>query len=396
MPTHHSIRLARITLREIHLPLVEPFRTAGGVVDVRRALLVELRDAEGAVAWSECVAESRPTYAPDTVDGAWLAIVEWIAPVLLGCTLEAPSSVHGVLDRSVRGNNMARAAIEMGCWALDAVHRERSLATILAEAVGAAPRGRVATGIALGMLDTPDALAQRVRSALAEGYRRIKVKIEPGRDVPWLQAARAAVGPDTALSADANCSYSLDDAEHRRALDAIDRLGLSMLEQPLAHDDLVRHAELQRRMRTPLCLDESIRTAADAAAMIALGSARSVNVKAGRVGGFQPALEIHERCTSAGIALWCGGMLETGIGRAYNVALASLPGFTEPGDLSPSARYWARDIVIPAWTMEADGYVTVPLDRPGLGVEVDVGYIDDLTVRAISLGDSSLAGTASP
>jgi O-succinylbenzoate synthase len=280
---------------------------------------------------------------------------------------------------------MARAALEMGCWALDAARQGRSLATVLAGAVGAAPRARVATGIALGMLDTPAALAQRARSAADEGYRRIKVKIEPDRDVTWLEAARAAVGPRVALAADANCSYSLDEPAHVGALDRLDGLGLSMLEQPLAHDDLVRHAELQRRMRTPICLDESIRTAADASSMIVLGSARSVNVKAGRVGGFQQALAIHERCASAGVSLWCGGMLETGIGRAYNVALASLPGFTEPGDLSPSARYWSRDVVTPAWTMDDEGYVRVPLDRPGPGVDVDVDYIDGLTVRSAVL-----------
>ena len=186
------------------------------------------------------------------------------------------------------------------------------------------------------------------------------------------------------MSVDANCSYSLDDPDHMSALDSLDQFGLAMIEQPLAHNDLVHHALLQRRLTTAICLDESISGEADVEAMLALRSARIVNLKAGRVGGFQQAIAIHDRCASAGVPVWCGGMLESGIGRAYNVALASLPNFTEPGDLSPSARYWSRDVVVPPWTMDSEGFVRVPLDVPGLGVDVDVGLIDDLTVRRAS------------
>jgi O-succinylbenzoate synthase len=385
------IRIERIILREIHLPLVEPFRTAAEVVAARRILLLQLVERDGTEVWSECVAEALPAYSPDTVDTCWLAITEWLAPRVLGVSFDGPEALHPALTHGVRGHAMARAAVEMGAWALAAAQRETSLAALLAESSavareeGAAPHARVETGIALGMQASPDALAARARTALTEGYRRIKLKIAPGRDVGYVRAVREALGPDAALTADANCSYSLDDAEQVAALEALDAFGLRMIEQPLAHDDLRRHAALQRRLATPLCLDESITGLASAEDMLALGSGRAVNLKPGRVGGLQQAIAIHDLCARADVALWCGGMLECGIGRAYNVALASLMGFTEPGDLSPSARYWARDVVRPAWTMDAVGRVRVPLDRPGLGVEVDVGFVDDLTVRSTIL-----------
>jgi o-succinylbenzoate synthase len=381
------LQLTRLTLREIRLPLVEPFRSAGGVVDARRVLLLALTDASGAAAWSECVAESRPSYSPETVDSCWLAITEWLAPRLLGSTFTAPADVDEALRRGVRGHRMARAALEMGAWALAAEQQDLSLARLLslATATGDAPRAEVDTGVALGMQPTLDALVARARDALAEGYRRVKIKIEPGHDVEPVRALREALGPDAVLTADANCSYDMDDTGHVAALDALDAFGLSMLEQPLGDGDLVRHAELQRRMTTAICLDESITGADRAADMLSLGSGRVVNLKPGRVGGLTESIAVHDLCAARGARLWCGGMLETGIGRAYNVALASLPGFTDAGDLSPSARYWARDIVRPEWTMDAAGRVRVPLSRPGLGVDVDVGRIDDLTVRSVEL-----------
>lgn len=382
------IHLTALTLREIRLPLVEPFRTAGGVVEERRVLLLELRDADGLAAWSECVAEALPSYSPETVDTCWLALAEWLAPRVLGVALDAPEDLAPVLARGVRGHRMARAAIEMGGWALAAGRERLPLAALLARASafarerGAAPRPLVETGISLGMQPSPEALADRVRSALREGYPRVKLKIEPGRDVAFVRAAREAAGPAVRLSADANSSYTLDDPTHVGALEALDAFALTMIEQPLGPEDLVRHAALQRRLATPLCLDESIVGVASAEDMLALGSGRVVNLKPGRVGGFTESLAIHDLCARAGAPLWCGGMLESGIGRAYNVALASLPGFTEPGDLSPSARYWARDIVTPEWNMDERGRVAVPLERPGLGVDVDAGRIDDLTVRS--------------
>ncbi|MDO8501950.1 MAG: o-succinylbenzoate synthase [Gemmatimonadaceae bacterium] len=381
------IRLARITLREIRLPLVEPFQTSTGVVEERRILLLELADADGSETWSECVAETLPTYSPETVDTCWLALSEWIVPIVLGEPFSASNLVHATLERRIRGHRMARATVEMGVWALAASRRGLSLAALLvsesdiARQLGAGPRPFVETGIALGMQPSPEALAERSLAAHAAGYRRIKVKIAPGRDVPYVRAARDALGPGVSLTVDANCSYTLDDADHIRVLETLDTLGLTMIEQPLAHDDLLRHAELQRRLSTPICLDESISSDANTEEMLALGSARMVNLKPGRVGGFQQALAIHDRCARAGIPVWCGGMLECGIGRAYNVALASLPNFTEPGDLSPSSRYWARDVVMQPWTMDAEGRVRVPLERAGLGVDVDEALVDDLTVR---------------
>lgn len=374
-------QLARVTLREIRLPLVRPFRTAGGVTTERRILLAELHDGDGTSVWSECVAEARPSYSPDTVDTAWLALREWIVPRAIGVPLADAAAMHAVVSDGVRGHAMARAIVEMGAWTLEAARRDEPLAATLARAAGATPRPHVTTGIALGFHETEAELIEAARTALAEGYRRVKLKIAPGRDVAPLRTMRAALGDAAPLSVDANGSYALDEAGHLAALLALDGLGLDMIEQPLAHDDLVRHAELQRRLRTPVCLDESVRDAASAEAMIALGSARMLNLKPGRVGGFSASLAIHAHCVAAGIPMWCGGMLESGIGRACNVALASLPGFTKPGDLSPSARYWTRDIVTPEWSMNARGEVRVPLDVPGLGVTLDVGRIEDLTTR---------------
>ena len=385
------IRIEQVTLREIRLPLVTPFRTTAGVVAERRILLLELTDGDGIAAWSECVAEALPSYSPDTVDTCWLAISEWLAPRVLGRAFASPQEADPVLARDVRGHRMARAAVEMGVWALDAARRGRPLAASLVDASAyarersAAPRAYVETGVALGMSASPDALVEGARAALAAGYPRIKMKVEPGSDVAFVGAVRAALGPGAALSVDANGSYTLDEPGHVRALDALDALGLVMIEQPLAAGDLVRHAELQRRLATRLCLDESVGDLHDAESMLTLGSARVVNIKPGRVGGLREAVAIHDRCARAGVPVWCGGMLECGIGRAYNVALASLPGFTEPGDLSPSAHYWTRDVVAPEWTMDAHGRVRVPLDRPGLGVDVDVGRVDDLTVRSATL-----------
>ena len=381
------IRIARVTLREIHLPLTEPFHTATGVVDKRRILLVELRDADGVTAWSECVAEALPTYSPETVDTCWRALSERILPIVLEGSYASASMVDGALAQRAPGDRMARAAIEMGAWAMEALHREVPLATLLAheseaaQKLAATPRAYVESGIALGMHATPGALADRAAAALSQGYRRIKLKISPSDDFQFVRAVRDALGPDASLSVDANCSYSMLDATHVTSLKSLDSLGLAMIEQPLGQTELAEHAELQRLLATPICLDESITGDASVKEMLALGSARIVNLKPGRVGGFQESLAIHDRCAGAGIPLWCGGMLESGIGRAYNVALASLPSFTEPGDLSPSSRYWARDIVKQPWTMDEKGRVKVPLERPGIGVDVDESYVDDLTVR---------------
>lgn len=368
-----TIRLQRISLREIRLPLREPFRISSGVVADRRICLLELADADGTTAWSECVAGELPNYSAETIDTAWHALREWLIPRVLGASLARPDDVFPLLDRNIRGHLMAKAALEMGCWELSARQANVPLSRLLG-----GTRDRVPTGISIGIQESPQALARRARGALEQGYRKIKVKIEPRADVDFVAAVRAELGPSVHLMADANSAYTLADAAHLAKLDAFD---LIMLEQPLGREDLLRHAELQKRVRTPLCLDESITDADRAEDMIALGAGRIVNIKPGRVGGFAMAKAIHDVCERAGIPVWCGGMLESGIGRGYNVALASLPNFSLPGDLSPSARYWTRDVVTPEWTMDAEGMVHVPLGKPGIGVEIDVGRIEDLTVK---------------
>lgn len=374
------IQLARIKLREVMLPLIEPFRTATGVVDARRIILLELTDVEGATAWSECVAEAVPSYTSETVDGAWQALSDWIIPIVLDNSFSHPTDVHAALVSWVPDHPMARASVEMGTWALAAARREESLARFLARSsdLGAPPRKSVATGIVLGMASTTDGIVNQARIAAAEGYRRIKLKISPRSDPEPIREVYAEVSAKAALSVDANGSFCIDDVS---LLQEIDAIGLSMIEQPLAADDMERHAELQRLLNTPICLDESIESDASAERMIRLQSGRIVNMKPGRVGGFTEAVTVHDRCRLAEIPLWCGGMLESGIGRAYNVALSSLPNFTLPGDISPSARYWARDIITEPWTMDSEGMVTVPVERPGIGVEIDSAFVDELLVR---------------
>ena len=369
-----ELNLRTIALREISLPLREPFRISSGTTSHRRILLIESTDADGIVVWSECVAGEYPNYGPETVDTAWHAVREWVAPRVLGRSFRGAGEVRAALEENFRGHNMAKAAVEMGYWALEASRRDLSLAVVLG-----GTREQIEVGISLGMQERPSDLIDRVSSAVEAGYHRIKLKVAPGRDAKFVEAVREAFGEALPLSVDANSAYSLDEPD---PLLALDRMGLMMIEQPLSRDDLRRHALLQSRLETPICLDESITGPEKVEDMLALGSGRIVNIKAGRVGGLASSLEIHRIAAENGIPVWCGGMLESGIGRAYNVALASLPNFTLPGDTSPSSRYWERDVVTPEWTMAPDGTVRVPADLPGLGVEVDRDRIEDLTVRS--------------
>lgn len=362
-----------ITLREIRLPLKEPFRISSGLCTARRIMLLESRDADGVTVWSECVAGEAPNYSSETIDTAWLVISEYIAPRVLAREFDRPADVRAALERNFRGHRMAKAAVEMAAWGLTAEREALPLARLIG-----GTQTDIPTGISIGIQDSPEALVRRVGRALADGYHKAKLKIQPGQDVQYVAAVRDAF-PEAPLMADANNAYTLADTEHLRLLDDMD---LMMIEQPLAHDDVFRHAELQRALTTPICLDESITSVDRVREMLALGSGRIVNIKPGRVGGFTESLAIHDLCRESGIPVWCGGMLESGIGRAYNVALASLPGFTLPGDLSPSDRYWERDVVTPEWTMNDEGYVRIPLDRPGIGVEVDEDRIQGLTVRS--------------
>ena len=372
-----SFRLSRITLREIRMTLREPFEISSGRTTGRRILLLELEDADGTVTWSECVAGELPNFSAETVDTAWLALTEWIAPRLLGVSIGHPNVIDGMLRRGIRDHPMAKAAVEMGAWALWAEREGTSLSRLLD-----GTRRTIATGISIGIQDSPQALVDKARESLGLGYRKIKIKIRPGADIEYIGAAREALGPEAPLMADANSAYTLGHTEHLADLDSY---RLLMIEQPLAQDDLRRHAQLQDRLETPICLDESIPHAAAAEDMLALGAGRIVNIKPGRVGGFTQARAIHDLCQHHAVPVWCGGMLESGVGRAYNVALASLPNFTLPGDVSPSARYWTEDVVTPEWTMDAAGMVTVPADRPGLGVTVNKDRVDNLTVRTRTL-----------
>jgi O-succinylbenzoate synthase len=356
--------LSRLTLREIRLALREPFRISSGTSHDRR----------------ECVAGETPHYSPETVDTAWLAIQRWIAPLALDRAFDEPAELYRTLATSIRGHHMARAAVEMAAWDLTARRQGLSLAELLG-----GTRERVATGISLGIQPDPARLAEQAHAAVQEGYRRIKLKIAPGLDLPYVEAVRAALRPDTPLSVDANGAYTPDDTGILQRLDAF---GLVMLEQPLAPGDLVRHAALQRALSTPICLDESITDPDRASDMVSLGSGKVINIKPGRVGGFTAAREIHDLAAAHGIPVWCGGMLESGVGRAHNVALASLPNFELAGDLSPSRRYWDRDIVVPEWEME-DGMITVPSQEPGMGVEVDVDFLAHCTERSETMSAGS-------
>ena len=367
------LRIESITLREIALALKEPFQISSGTQTRRRILLVELRSADGHVGWGECTAGELPNYSSETADTCWLALRQWVAPRVLGKDFAGPEEIHPALEVNFRGHNMAKAAVEMAAWELTA----RAEGVSLSKKLGGT-RERIRVGISLGIQASPEALAAKARAALERGYRKVKIKIKPGADVEYVRAVREALGPEAPLMADANNAYSLDDTA---SLEALDALGLMMIEQPLAWDDLLRHVELQKRLKTPVCLDESITSVDRAADMIALGAGQIVNIKAGRVGGFRQSKAIHDLCQAHGIPVWCGGMLESGVGRAHNVALSSLPNFMLPGDVSPSERYWEKDVVIPEWTMDREGWVNVPVDQPGMGVRVDLDRVEDLTVR---------------
>jgi o-succinylbenzoate synthase len=357
-----------IELRLIGLPLVAPFRTSFGEETDKVCVLVRVvtDDAEG---WGECVTSPDPGYSEEFNEGAWLVLRDYLAPALFGAGDVSADDLDRVLS-GVRGNPMAKATLVDAF--LDA--ELRAAGRSLAEHLGAVNE-RVPCGVSVGIATSTAQLLDQVDGYLAEGYRRIKLKIEPGLDVERVGAIRAA-HPDIALSVDANAAYSLDDIDVFRALDAFDLL---MIEQPLHHDDLVRHAELQGRIRSDICLDESIRSAAGAAAAIELGACRIVNIKQGRVGGVPEAKRVHDVALSAVVPVWCGGMLETGIGRATNLALAGLPGFTLPGDTSASARYFADDITEP-FVMDRDGTMVVPTG-PGIGVTPRPDRLEATTIR---------------
>jgi O-succinylbenzoate synthase len=364
-------------LREIRLPLVAPFRTSFGTQTSRRILLVRAEvDGDGVATegWGECVAGDEPTYSSEYVDGAALVIREVLAPRLAAVADLRAADVATVLE-PVRGHPMAKAALEMAVLDAELRAEHRSFADLLG-----VQRDRIPSGVSVGIHPTVDALLETVAGYLDDGYVRIKLKIEPGFDLEPVAAVRDLIGPDVPLQVDANAAYTRHDAEHLAKLDAFDLL---LIEQPLPEDDLLGHAELARAIGTPVCLDESITSETVCADAIELGAAEIVNIKAGRVGGYLTARRIHDLCRERGIPVWCGGMLETGIGRAANAALAALDGFTLPGDVSASRRFWATDIVTEPIEV-VDGHVPVPTGD-GLGVTLDHEVLDRVTATTVDL-----------
>ncbi|MDQ1135381.1 O-succinylbenzoate synthase [Microbacterium sp. SORGH_AS 1204] len=362
------VTLDAVELRVLQIPLVSPFTTSFGTETVREVIVVAAETGDGR-GWGEVVTMAAPLYSSEYTESAWDVLARYLAPALLERRTLSPEEVPGILHPFV-GHRMAKAGLELAI--IDAALRAegRSFAQYLG-----AERDRVPSGVSVGIQRDPQALVDVVGGYLDEGYVRIKIKIKPGRDVDDTAAVRAAF-PSIPLQVDANSAYTLQDAD---TLVELDRFDLLLIEQPLQEDDLVDHATLAARLRTPVCLDESIVSDKAAADALALGSAAILNIKAGRVGGYLEAVAIHDRALAAGVPVWCGGMLETGIGRAANAALAALPGFTLPGDISASARFYDRDIVTEPAVLD-DGYVRVPTG-PGLGVEIDETALDAFTVR---------------
>lgn len=358
-------------VREVALPLLRPFVTGFGVTDSRRTVLVHFRDADGYEGWGEGPALDHPYYLPDTVASTFGVTVEFALPLALESASLAPGDIAVTLRR-IRGNTFARAAVEAAYWSLQATAEGVALRSLVGGVADA-----VAVGESLGIADDLTETLDEVRLRLAEGYQRIKLKIQPGWDVDVVAAVRDLVGDDVMLQVDANSAYTLDDAD---ALAKLDDFGLACIEQPLDWDALIEHAELQRRLRTPICLDESLRSPADVRRALDLDACRNVNLKPARVGGLTASLEIAELCRSRGVPLWCGGMMESGIGRAGNLALCSLPAFTEPADMSPAAVLFEWDLVDPTYEVSSDGTIAVPT-QPGLGYPVRIDRVEQQTIR---------------
>jgi O-succinylbenzoate synthase len=363
------MKIDAIILRELHMSLVRPFRTSFGQTSKRRVLLVEIQ-AEGFSGWGECTAGEHPYFSEETTDTAWLMLLQELAPSLALNGVEHAGKCPE-LFRPVRGHRMAKAALENAVWDLEAQMRGISLAGLLG-----GMRNSIACGVSIGIQPSVEETLESVAEELAAGYRRIKLKIKPGWDVNVLEAVRHR-WPEITLSCDANSSYRLRDADH---LAAFDRFDLLMIEQPLWADDFYFHSILQKQLETSICLDESIRNRRDALAAIGMESCRIINLKLGRVGGFSEAIAVHNAAQERGIPVWCGGMLETGVGRSHNIALSTLENFSLPGDVSASRRYWAEDIVEPEIEVSAQGEIAVS-SAPGRGYEVRKELVERLTVR---------------
>jgi o-succinylbenzoate synthase len=369
----NMLNIDAIHMREINMPLAHPFETSFGLTTGRRILLIEL-ESEGLTAWGECVAGEHPYFSDETIDTAWLITERELGPSLLDANVERGGSCPEIF-RQVRGHRMAKAALENAVWDLEAQVERISLAELLG-----GTRSVIPCGVSIGIQPSPAQLMKKIATELAAGYQRIKLKCKPGWDTKIFEAVRNR-WPDITLSCDANSAYRMKDLDH---IASWDEFNLLMIEQPLWYDDFYFHSMLQKRLKTDICLDESIRNRRDALAAIDMESCRIINIKVGRVGGFSEAIAVHNAAEERGIPVWCGGMLETGIGRSHNIALSSLPNFSLPGDVSASSRYWAQDIIEPAVTVSPKGEIVVPT-AVGRGFEVQRDRIEALTVRRQTL-----------
>jgi O-succinylbenzoate synthase len=367
------LNIDAIHMREINMPLAHPFETSFGLTTGRRILLIEL-ESEGLTAWGECVAGEHPYFSDETIDTAWLMVENELGPSLLDANVERGGSCPDIF-RQVRGHRMAKAALENAVWDLEAQVEKVPLAELLGGI-----RAVIPCGVSIGIQPSPAQLMKKIATELAAGYQRIKLKCKPSWDTKIFEAVRNR-WPDITLSCDANSAYRMKDLDH---IASWDQFNLLMIEQPLWYDDFYFHSMLQKRLETAICLDESIRNRRDALAAIDMESCRIINIKVGRVGGFSEAIAVHNAAEERGIPVWCGGMLETGIGRSHNIALSSLPNFSLPGDVSASSRYWAQDIIEPSVTVSAKGEIVVPTEI-GRGFEVQRDRIEALTVRRQTL-----------
>lgn len=371
------MNIASIKLSIISMPLKQPFHTHLGTVTEREAIIVEAIDRDGRSGFGEGVAFSSPWYTEETVATSWHVITEFLIPLLKRNPVTHPRDVSG-LFKVIRRNHMAKSAIELALWDLYAKQKQVPLAQLLHTEISQPENfpaiGRIPSGVVVASKDEKEALEQTAKF-VEEGYQRIKVKISPANDYSLLSAIRGAY-PTLPIMADANSAYSLKDAEKLRALDELELL---MIEQPLAHDDFIEHAKLQKLISTPICLDESINSYSDAVMAIEMGSCGVIAVKAGKVGGLGESIRTLDFCMEKGIPVWCGGMIEFGVSRAHNVALASLPGFTIAGDISASSRFWEEDIIEPEITVD-DGWVRIP-EGPGIGFSINRKRLEQVTVR---------------
>jgi O-succinylbenzoate synthase len=363
------MRLRELTLREIHLKLLHPFETSMDRVSDRRIILVEA-DIDGAIGWGECTAGENPFYSPEDTATAWHILHRYIWPAVKGKDFRSAADIWPALEH-IRGHNMAKGGVEAAIWDAEA----RQLGVPLWKHLGGT-QSEIPCGVSIGIKETPDLLVDAVKTELAAGYQRIKIKIKPGMDLPQIARIRQEF-PRIKLSVDANSAYRLEDLDLLKQMDAY---YLMMIEQPLGWDDLFGHVQIQKALQTPICLDECIHTYEQAEAAISLGACKIINIKLGRVGGHLQARRIHDLCRKNAIPVWCGGMLESGIGRAHNIAMSTLPSFTLPGDVSASARYWHEDIISPEVTVSPRGTITVP-NGPGIGFEPRLDRIESITKR---------------